>query len=347
MAAAEGGLRLYTLFDRETGLWLRELTDQNRGIGFRWSAHPFLPFTGTPNLAYDVQRDDGWAVLNIHGENNSYGFRTTEFDFDKKPGDVVVLAFGGSTTWGAIAETNATTWPGLLEQLLVARYPDRNLRVYNFGTSTATSVYSVVSLALIGVYLRPDLVIIYPGITDHEPMASKRYRPDHSHYYKDFDPELAWRGVRRSLPAWMLRSRVVTYISAGIDEALQVNSLQFYVAHPVDAETVNLADVTDRLTDNLATFNAIATGNGARTLFSTFQYYDPTGQPVNPALRRFYAEAGLTYVDQDALIPDLDRSINFDDCHFTRKGREMMAKNFFDYIVAHDLLGLEGADPVM
>jgi GDSL-like lipase/acylhydrolase family protein len=332
----EAGLRLYGLVDPDTRTFLQRLTDWNYGIEFRWTSHPFLPYVGTPNMEYVVRRDD--APEGVHGKNNSAGFRTHEFPEHKGPNDYYVLCLGGSTTWGAISTSNETTWPGLLEQRLAARYPERNVQVFNLGASAATCVYSIVSLALMGVHLQPDLVIVYQGVTDLEPIYAKHYRTDQSHYFKDFDPDTAWVGYRRSLPAWLRRSYVMAYVTARLDDALDVNSLMFYVTHRVTDQTDDGALAIRRMLADMKTIDSIATGNGSKALFSTFQFYDPTGSRMNADLRQFFAENGLDYVDQDALIPDFDRSINIDDCHFTRKGDELMAENYFQYIVAHHLI---------
>jgi len=336
LLALEVGLRLYGVINREAGAHLERLTDWNYGIEFRWTSHPFLPYIGTPNLEYVVQRED--APAGVQGKNNSLGFRTQEFPERKEPGDYYVIALGGSTTWGAISESNETTWPGLLEQRLRARYPDRNIKVFNFGASAATCVYSIVSLALMGVHLQPDLVIVYQGVTDLEPIHARHYRTDQAHYFKDFLVDTTWVGLRRSLPSWLRQSYLLAYTTSLLDDALEVNSLMFYVTNRVTEQTDDTGLAVHRMLEDLQTIDAISTGSGAQTLFSTFQFYDPTGSRMNADLRQFFAENGLAYVDQDALIPDFDRSINIDDCHFTRKGDELMAENYFRYIVDHRLI---------
>jgi len=40
----------------------------------------------------------------------------------------------------------------------------------------------------------------------------------------------------------------------------------------------------------------------------------------------------------DARIPDRDPSLQFDECHFTQKGLDLVAQYFADYIIAHGLI---------
>ena len=86
---------------------------------------------------------------------------------------------------------------------------------------------------------------------------------------------------------------------------------------------------------------AIAEGHGTRIVFSTFHWIDnsfPLYFQFNRRLREYLSQNGLLYVDQAKLIPDQDRSIHIDEAHFTQLGREMMAENFFKYIVQKGLV---------
>jgi len=49
----------------------------------------------------------------------------------------------------------------------------------------------------------------------------------------------------------------------------------------------------------------------------------------------------MDYVDIDARIPDGDRSLQVDECHFTDAGREIVADSFFRHIMEHRLLASE------
>jgi len=303
----------------------------------RWVQHPFLPFAGRPNADYTFhnQRDSSTE----HIQTNSYGFRSHEFPTVKGPKDYFIVCLGESTTYGEAA-SNDLTWPEVLERKLQQHYPDRHIEVFNMGTDMATSVVSVVNLALIGTHLRPDLVIAYHGYNDAASIGTQNFRTDHSHFYTNLDPSKVWRGIERSLPRWALSSYAIAYAAGASDLVFRLNDLGNVVTQPRTDDPDRFKGMEANLR-NLDTLSSIAKGRGGTALFSTFQFTDgnnPFNREFNERLRRFFQQKGFEYVDQDALIPDYDDSINTDECHFTQKGREMMAENFFQYIVREQLL---------
>ena len=173
-------------------------------------------------------------------------------------------------------------------------------------------------------------------------MRAPDWRPDYVHYFRDFLPESAWLGYRRALPQWLRSSSAIAFVASLIDEQLEVDLLMTHVANDLDYdESIPEAEANARFTRNLRTLGAVARSAGARILYSTFQFRDgddAIGRSVNQALRDFFRASDVDWVDQDALIADDDPTLQWDDCHFTRKGRELMADNFFDYIVDHELL---------
>jgi lysophospholipase L1-like esterase len=305
--------------------------------------HPFLPYIGRPlgKRTIDVPA----AHVRMVVENNSDGFRTREFPGKKDEDDFFIVCLGGSTTWGEGSESDKTAWPGLLEQMLGKRYPAKNVEVFSLGQPLADTAYNIVSLALLGLRIRPDLVIVYEGWNDLEPTIGWNYRSDDAHYYSDFDPDSVGV-VQRFLPNWMLSSRTVALATFRLEDWFGNNHLKSYVVN----WTMKWPDTrlsAQRTLDNLRTIHSIAQGHGAEVVFSTFQYFDPSFGTIpfvdaswsrSDTFRKFFDANGFSYVDQDLLIPDGDRTIQYDQGHFTAKGETMMAQNFFDYIVAHALV---------
>jgi hypothetical protein len=308
--------------------------------GPRWVDHPFFPFIGRPNAEYEFSVRVNGADVAVKVKNNSYGFRSHEPSFEKSPADYFVVALGESTTWGAAAETNAATWPELLETRLQAKYPERRVRVFNFGTNNATLAYSIAALALIGSRVRPALIIVYHGFNEFGVAVDRGYRVDHSHFFRDLGLGFPWPTFQRHVPAALLSSYTVAYLTGKLDEKVGANSLATAVQWPIEFdESLDDEGIKRAMTrewEHLETVEWLARGSGANALFSTFQYFDGNDhgyQLVNESLRNFFSARGLKYVDQDALIPDFDSRIQYDPCHFTRAGDEMMAANFFDAIV--------------
>lgn len=303
----------------------------------RWVAHPFQPYAGRPSATFDLKNDDGTRE---HIVTNSHGFRTHEFAASKRPDDYVVVCLGGSTTYGFKVDANANTWPERLEAHLAARHPERNVRVYNLGVDMATTVVSLVNMVLYGVRLEPDLVIVYHGYNDLAALGAANFRTDHAHFYADLNPRSVFSYQALS-PRWLRHSFAWTVASATLDRMSGSNDL----AQAVQMPRTDHADPwfgIESMFVNLDSIHALAASGGGQTLFSTFQFRDGALDPrlgeFNDALRSFFARRGYDYVDQDALLPDLDPTINVDPCHFTQEGRERMARNYFDHIVARDLV---------
>lgn len=308
----------------------------------RWISHPFLPFGGRPNV--DVVLKTGENRREEHVVTNSYGFRSHEFPpfpYEKKPEDFIVVCFGGSTTYGYAAASNSVTWPELLEAKLQERYPDRHVVVYNLGVDMATTAVSVVDMGLVGVHLEPDLVIVYHGFNDFNALGYVDFKTDHSHFYGDLDTAGMWSGVQARTPEWMLHSHVVRYVTGALDLYFGMNDLTRSVQKPRTPGADRFAGM-DTTLRNLKTIGAMAGEDGGKALFSTFQFTEEEGVPdyqrFNQELRDYFEANDMMFVDQAALIPDRDPTINVDPCHFTPKGRQMLADNFYDYIVDHHLV---------
>lgn len=304
----------------------------------RWVPHPFQPFAGRPNASFQLRNDDGSAE-NI--TTNAEGFRTHEFPDEKQPGDFVVVCLGGSTTYGFKVDGNANTWPERLEAMLAERYPERRVRVYNLGVDMATTAVSLVNLALHGIRLDPDLIIVYHGYNDLDALGAVDFRTDHAHFYRDIPTDVAATSYQARLPRWLRWSFTFTVATGALDRASGVNDLAVAAQMPRHEHADPLFGFDAMLT-NLDSIRSVASGRGAQTIFATFQFrdgeIDPLIREFNDALRAFFAHRGYDYVDQDALMPDLDATLQVDPCHFTQKGRDMMARNYFTHIVERGLL---------
>jgi lysophospholipase L1-like esterase len=314
--------------------------DTVTGIRYsRWMAHPFLPYAGRPSSRFEMF--NGPERVPEVVVTNSYGFRSHEFPTEKKPNDFIIIALGGSTTYGYKIESNEKTWPELLERKLAAQYPDKHIIALNLGIDMATNAVGLVNLALVGVHLNPDLVIAYEGYNDLASLGYRNFRSDQAHFYRDIDPTTLFRGFQLSTPRWLLRSYVVYYATGALDLAFGMNDLTMSARMPKEADDDRFKGIEATLR-NLKSMNAIAKGFGAQALFSTFQFTREDTQPeyqrFNAELRRYFQDNGLLWIDQAALIPDSDPTINIDDCHFTPKGNELFADNFFRFIVEHDLV---------
>jgi len=112
---------------------------------------------------------------------NNLGFRSTSPIVGPKTPDLLRIAvFGDSVTFDTSARSNEDTWPGRLEKRLRELVPDRNIEVLNFGMGMYTHVTSLVNLALLHDYLRPDVALYLMGPNDMNWAHWRNFRVDGS-----------------------------------------------------------------------------------------------------------------------------------------------------------------------
>jgi lysophospholipase L1-like esterase len=95
---------------------------------------------------------------------NSQGFRTQETVGPKPPGQVRIIAIGGSTTEEVWSE-DGLHWPLWLERQLAAMGA-KDVKVYNAGMSAYSSAHDLIRLSLDVLDYEPDIVIMMHNIND-------------------------------------------------------------------------------------------------------------------------------------------------------------------------------------
>jgi lysophospholipase L1-like esterase len=134
-------------------------------------SHPYLLYVNQPGF------HDG-----EYKQINSLGYRNDEFDIDKPPNTIRVLALGGSTTnmWPFVKNPKKT-WPSVLEEELRSFYKI-DIQVANAGLPYATSAELLAGYAFRHRYLKPDLVIVHEGGNDVPPLMFDDYNPEYVHF---------------------------------------------------------------------------------------------------------------------------------------------------------------------
>ena len=94
---------------------------------------------------------------------NSLGFRDEERTLPKPPGVFRILCIGGSTTQEG--DTNASTYPALLEARLRAAFPGHEIEVVNAGIPGIATPGHLLRFPDY-IALEPDLVIMHLGVND-------------------------------------------------------------------------------------------------------------------------------------------------------------------------------------
>jgi uncharacterized protein YxeA len=159
---AEVSIRLYFLYQDNNNPYIRQDLRKNATISEAYD----LSLWEDPGVKY---KKNAFLELDLpDGERlevriNSKGFRTGEFTAEKPDGLFRILCVGGSTT--VIGRTNEETYPALLEERLLRRFPEKNLEVLNLGISKY-GTREVVNLCAGAIRYHPDLVIKYNGAND-------------------------------------------------------------------------------------------------------------------------------------------------------------------------------------
>lgn len=157
----------FGLWDRFARLTL-EYGSPKRGLeqtGSRSYAHPYLGYALTPGYASrpGATHPDGVPLQVSH---NSLGFRGKETTWEKPAGVYRIVTTGGSSVYGQSESSDAAVWSQRLEEMLQVEHPGYRVEVVNLGVSGWSTHEMMINLALRGLDLAPDLVILYEAIND-------------------------------------------------------------------------------------------------------------------------------------------------------------------------------------
>lgn len=282
---------------------------------------------------------------------NSLGFRGEEFAMPKPPGTFRIFALGESSTFGwKGVHSHREAWPALLEAKLRAAYPGRVIEVINAGVPGYTSVEQRINFLLRISKLQPDAILIYHGNND----IDWSWAPDVEHkliYGRKFEagPVTWWERLAehsyvymelRSRMDWFRHSRAPKHDDPDPAALRMVNdNLQGLIG---DAQRMNLKVA-------IGTFAHALDENGAPGVFSAqerqlgvpvvgrwFENLSPQGArrtfPVyNAMVRELAATPGVALCD---LAPSIPQTTEYfiDWCHFSRKGEETVAAQWFETI---------------
>jgi lysophospholipase L1-like esterase len=255
LLAAEGTVRV--LLRLRTGTWPSTLAvgyaDWQLDTRTRlYRRHPFLLIASRENA-----RD-------AHGERiyiNSLGYRSPERPREKALGVRRVVCSGGSTTYDVRAYGNAATWPGRLEAALVTG--GRRVEVWNAGFPGWTTLENLIALASRDVDLAPDLVILYQGINDLQPLSEEPIEPQYDGFHAQ--EMLTGLGFDGATVPWYRRSVLaeLTNQRLGFDRRAIPEPPRRTPRTSLSGEALRIFD------RNVRSFVAVAVAHGARVLLVT------------------------------------------------------------------------------
>ncbi len=190
---------------------------QRHGHDLQYLTMPFKFSVRTANAApapapadpvqYHYSRDHSYVETDlatgrtIHFTVNEYGERGATWTPEKSPGEIRVLAVGGSSTYG-INNPDSATWPARLQEILCDR-GSRQLEVLNVGIPGARLEHLNDRLEERQLHYRPDVVIYYEAFNNAIAHRSRFYHTEvaiqrlHAHDW--FGREISKRLYYRSM----------------------------------------------------------------------------------------------------------------------------------------------------
>jgi hypothetical protein len=148
---------------------LHGMIDQYRD---RWYPSDASTLAYRPHPYFGYVRRDGGPTDGV----NSLGFWGPDWDLEKPPNTLRIVALGGSTTAGPLA------WPFQLQTLLSTALKPVGVQVQNLGIGGWTSAEAVAAFAMVGLSYQPDFVVVHCVNNDMEPMRAMAPAVDYSHY---------------------------------------------------------------------------------------------------------------------------------------------------------------------
>jgi lysophospholipase L1-like esterase len=181
--------------------------------------HPYALYVKKPNC-------DG------RYPTNSLGYAgKREIAPSRRPGSVRLYCVGGSTVEDYDpAQGPDSSWPGKLQDLLSARFPEVPIECINAATAGYTSAESLAEFAFRGVDLRPDLLLVYHNVGDcWTAQMVEGFKSDYSHARRHKPWTLGWANRIPQLPQWWTYQLLRDWVARRFGKA---NALIYWIADP-------------------------------------------------------------------------------------------------------------------
>ena len=235
----------------------------------RVEPHPYLAYVNKPGFSLDLRAEGGKQI-----SHNSLGQRGPEISVQRPAGVFRIVCLGGSSTYGHGPSSDASTWPGRLQDLLnlAAGPAGPRFEVVNAGCQGYSTFESLINLELRLVDLQPDLVLVYHGINDMRCAIYGTPVRDNTNWRAIWPVErpsgidrflqrsTTYLLLRRLDPQWLaMRQNLGAYVIRDFDPSVD----RYVKSEPVPSQGY------DNLRRNLASIVAVARYHGARVAFAT------------------------------------------------------------------------------
>lgn len=285
---------------------------------------------------------------NIRIDFNNLGYRSTQPEIlPKGEGLFRIACFGDSVTLGQYQKEYENTWPGAFEHLVNDPPLSKRVEVLNFGMAHYTYSTNLVNLALIGEYVRPDIVVFLIGPNDFVCLYTRDYEPDGSHDGQWLLPVADATWGFHPIGNILKRSRVCNLVYGSAGRFLLFLEATRLFNFRLSAE--NLPPRLEKMADHLATLCALAKALGATPVLCTYIYdeerlIEVRGEEflsvlddVDNTLREVAKEKGAILVEANDQMKDHPEYF-IDDFHLSDTGGRRFAQILLKKVRDHDLL---------
>ena len=339
----EASIRTYDLF---------------RGYGF-FSNHRNLVSTTTTEQTHFPFRTYGFPLYKEVNNVTHISSRHDELFPIQKPADTYrIVVFGGSSTENEhVYSQTQIHYPLLLQSHLRKELNTENIEVINLGMSGYATPHSLILLELDVLSWDPDLVILSHNVNDLLASYWPNFTYDYSHKYGT-----QYYFYNISLPNLMLQHSQLYWTAKFYLEALRPD-----IGSEITRKSYG-DDLPKKITGvfkrNLNTFIAIAKKNDAQVILGNQplqrneeyfdihmrhkKYNDIVEYPLhdefiihhntfNKIIKEVAKETNVHFIDNDSVLAN-NEDLFIDFVHYTPAGVQVLAQNYADYILNHNIL---------
>ena len=260
-------------------------------------------------------------------QGDQLGYRNGSVSRTKAPGEVRVIAFGGSTT---VNFRPGISYTDILERQFADEFgASPPVRVLNAGGEGYSTAHVLVNLALRNLEAAPDVITVFENINDHSTVwFGDGVVPDYANKYKT-DFYLGMRHRTGVIAGIAKVSRLARFLIG------RANALAF-PAQQAD-QSRDFRPALPYFSNNLRSIVAVAKAHGIRILLASQPARADCRTPAfiafNDEIRRIAADERVPFVDLAAEV--VADSAFLPDCiHNTRAGVEQVAAVLHDSVAA-------------
>ena len=282
----------------------------------------------------------------------------------KKPDNTFrIICLGGSTTINEYAYSKYKEhYPLVLQKLLSEKYPNKKIEVINLGFGAYSTAHMLILLELDVISWNPDLVIVsenhndltayvYPDLTlDY----SNKYGSDHyiePTYLKNFTTLNAL--FRWSSFYWFLkekwdkvfhRTEVIPTVRKSFgNEPPELSKYIFRrnlknIYNIANAWNIKILYATQAQLDNKESTDYLpTTGRNDGEVWPLQSEFILHHNMFNKIIKEVANSTGSHFLDNSSLISNHPKYF-IDDLHYTKSGVEILARNYFNFIISNNLI---------